>query len=122
MCCNEIPHTPIDKVTAEDILNNLPVAVLQSPLAALVPEGFTVLENGDIVASAEHPGISGYVRDEQNPALFHSQWPACDYRMQGVKGSKHIDVVMVCNCPDVPTFMKTVQVDHCRNCPKKKDQ
>ena len=46
-----------------------------------------------------HPDIHGYVRDSQNPRVFHPAWPECVYRVLRVTADKQLVVTGHCNGP-----------------------
>lgn len=65
------------------------------------------------------PEISGYVRDEGNPFLFHPLWPTCPKRLHGTRivGQGFLDVLMLCNCPRAEQHGQRVSAEVCRGCP-----
>lgn len=62
--------------------------------------------------------IDGFQRDQDNPWLFHPVWLECAVRAEGTKLKPNgcIDVVMACNNPAAPTFMKPVKCATCQTC------
>jgi len=145
-CCDgETPSKPLAKTQEQidAIMSGLPQTVIAAsdpkhPLASSIRNSMpmpglgtyslpTVHNAGSIeyapVDAQPPPEPNGYLRDPQNPWLFHPVWPECQLRMAGVRKDKSgvIDVKMVCNNPGVPQFMKFVKADDCAACTKRKN-
>lgn len=60
--------------------------------------------------------INGYLRDQENPNLFHPQWEHCPLRLMGAK-QEPLDVIAQCIHPHAETFSQSVTHADCHACP-----
>lgn len=127
-CCGTDTQVTVDRVMT--VFAEVPPIMVAPYGSGLKCLEFTLLPDTPIVihddGSIEYaprdlfpPEISGYTRDSGNPFLFHPKWPLCEQRYHGTKMNKEgfIDVIMLCDCKDVPQYRKQVCVEECLHCP-----